>query len=85
MARARPAPPSNLGGPPPQCVLLLQALISLDKEPITPLVAKIQALTSQGVSCILVIGGSGTPPPLPTLHPHGILQHMSRTQDYCPA
>jgi len=37
----------------------MQALISLDKEPITPLVAKIQALTSQGVSCILVIGGSG--------------------------
>lgn len=37
----------------------LQALINADKEPITPLVAKIRSLANKGVSCVLVIGGSG--------------------------
>ena len=37
----------------------LQALIAADKEPITPLVAKMRALVNLGVSCVLVIGGSG--------------------------
>ena len=36
-----------------------QALIAREKEPITPLVAKIRGLANSGVSCILVIGGSG--------------------------
>lgn len=30
-----------------------------EKEPITPFIAKIRALGAAGVSCILVIGGSG--------------------------
>lgn len=30
-----------------------------DKEPITPLIAKIRSLAAMDVSCILVIGGSG--------------------------
>jgi hypothetical protein len=33
--------------------------VSKDKEPITPFISKIRALSSRGVSCILVIGGSG--------------------------
>ena len=36
-----------------------QALIAADKEPITPLVAKMKSLVGLGVSCVLVIGGSG--------------------------
>ena len=38
---------------------MLQALIAADKEPITPLVAKMKSLINLGVSCVLVIGGSG--------------------------
>lgn len=34
-------------------------MINADKEPITPLVARIRALANRGVSCVLVIGGSG--------------------------
>lgn len=37
----------------------MQALINADKEPITPLVARIRALANRGVSCVLVVGGSG--------------------------
>lgn len=37
----------------------MQALIAAEKEPITPLVAKMKALVKLGVSCVLVIGGSG--------------------------
>lgn len=37
----------------------VQALIAAEKEPITPLVAKMKALVKLGVSCVLVIGGSG--------------------------
>lgn len=35
------------------------ALVAADKEPITPFIAKIRALVSRGVSCILVMGGAG--------------------------
>ncbi|KAK9828923.1 hypothetical protein WJX72_002803 [[Myrmecia] bisecta] len=37
----------------------MQALVAKDKEPITPFISKIRALAGRGVSCILVIGGSG--------------------------
>ena len=36
-----------------------QALVAKDKEPITPFIAKVRPLVDRGVSCILVIGGSG--------------------------
>ena len=38
---------------------MLQELVSRDKEPITPFISKIRALAGRGVSCVLVIGGSG--------------------------
>ena len=37
----------------------MQALVAKEKEPITPFLAKIGALRERGVSCILVMGGSG--------------------------
>ena len=37
----------------------MQALVAKEKEPITPFLAKIGALRKRGVSCILVMGGSG--------------------------
>ncbi|CAL5221417.1 g3603 [Coccomyxa viridis] len=37
----------------------MQALVAREKEPITPFLAKIGALRRKGVSCILVMGGSG--------------------------
>ncbi len=37
----------------------MQALVAKEKEPITPFLAKIGALRKKGVSCILVMGGSG--------------------------
>ncbi|GAB4823091.1 hypothetical protein N2152v2_010137 [Parachlorella kessleri] len=37
----------------------MQELVSRDKEPITPFISKIRALAGRGVSCVLVIGGSG--------------------------
>ena len=36
-----------------------QALVSKDKEPITPFISKIRVLAARGVSCVLVMGGSG--------------------------
>lgn len=40
-------------------IFVLQALVAKEKEPITPFLSKIKALTDLKVSCILVIGGSG--------------------------
>ena len=37
----------------------MQALVKPAKEPITPLVARIRSLAATGVSCILVVGGTG--------------------------
>lgn len=37
----------------------MQALVAKEKEPITPFLAKIGALRKRGVSCVLVMGGSG--------------------------
>jgi len=37
----------------------VQELVSGDREPITPFITKLPALAARGVSCILVIGGSG--------------------------
>ena len=37
----------------------MQALVAKEKEPITPFLAKIGALRKKGISCILVMGGSG--------------------------
>ena len=37
----------------------MQALVAKEKEPITPFLAKIGALRKKGVSCVLVMGGSG--------------------------
>ena len=37
----------------------VQALVSRDREPITPFIAKIRALAARGVSTLLVIGGCG--------------------------
>ena len=33
--------------------------MSGDREPITPFITKLPALAARGVSCLLVIGGSG--------------------------
>lgn len=41
------------------CDLPLQELVSGDKEPITPFICRLPALAASGVSCVLVIGGSG--------------------------
>ena len=38
---------------------LHQALVSKDREPITPFISKIRALAARGVSTVLVIGGCG--------------------------
>ncbi|KAL4436891.1 hypothetical protein ABPG75_004030 [Micractinium tetrahymenae] len=37
----------------------MQELVSGDKEPITPFICRLPALAARGVSCVLVIGGSG--------------------------
>ena len=37
----------------------MQRWVAPDKEPITPFIAKIRALVSRGVSCVLVMGGAG--------------------------
>lgn len=37
----------------------VQALVSRDREPITPFISKIRALAARGVSTVLVIGGCG--------------------------
>lgn len=39
--------------------LPVQELVSGDREPITPFITKLPALAASGVSCVLVIGGSG--------------------------
>ncbi len=36
-----------------------QELVSGDREPITPFICRLPALAARGVSCVLVIGGSG--------------------------
>lgn len=36
-----------------------QELVSGDREPITPFICKLPPLAARGVSCVLVIGGSG--------------------------
>lgn len=36
-----------------------QELVSGPREPITPFITKLPALAAMGVSCVLVIGGSG--------------------------
>ena len=42
------------------CPTCAQELVSGAREPITPFIAKLPALAAQrGVSCVLVIGGSG--------------------------
>lgn len=37
----------------------MEALVSKDREPITPFISKIRALSARGVSTILVVGGCG--------------------------
>ena len=37
----------------------MRELVSPEKEPITPFVSRIRALSASGVSCVLVIGGTG--------------------------
>lgn len=37
----------------------MRELVAAEKEPITPFVARIRALSASGVSCVLVIGGTG--------------------------
>jgi predicted ABC-class ATPase len=39
--------------------VVVQALVRKDREPITPFISKIRALSAMGVSSILVMGGSG--------------------------
>ena len=37
----------------------LQALVAEDREPITPLIARVRALAAAGVSTVLCVGGCG--------------------------
>ncbi len=37
----------------------MKALVAADKEPITPFISRVRSLAENGISSILVVGGSG--------------------------